>query len=237
MSGLKQEFKQEFVVGDGGTYGGFRNPPLPDDREVLFILGVVSTYDGVSKYSFSEPSASVETPQTDVKPEPTFNQPPLTNLQPPVIIEEDPASNGIIKLFEETELFDRLPIRKTKPITTGRATTRRQRIPVYRDPPALVVGLSAAIGVLGFLLLVSIFVYFYLRHRVHKNDLIRRARYRRHSDRLGLTTHAGSTSTIELVFLSLKSVKEKMIQFSFAGRGLCSFIIRHGCGGDSCGSL
>lgn len=173
----------------------------------MFILGVVSTYDGVTKYSYSEPSIGVENPQIDLKQDQVFNPALAPNPVPPIIVEEDPATSGnsIIKLFEETDLIDRLPVRKTQPITSGRATTRRQRIPLYRDPPALVVGLSAAIGVLGFLLLLSIFVYFYLRHKVHKNDLVRRARYRRNSDRMGLTMHGGSTSTIELVIKLLKS--------------------------------
>ena len=196
-------FKQEFVVGDGGTYGTFNNPPLPDDREVLFVLGVVSTYEGVSKYSFSEPSnpIGVAAPESEPKfVEATAEIQPPIQQTPTVVVEEDPGTNGnsFTKLLEETDLIDKIPIKKTKPITSGRSTTRRQRLPYGRDPPALVVGLSAAIGVLGFLLLVSIVVYFYLRHKVHRNDLNRRNRSRKQSDRQGLT-HGGSTSTIELV--------------------------------------
>ncbi len=196
-------FKQEFVVGDGGTYGTFNNPPLPDDREVLFVLGVVSTYEGVSKYSFSEPSnpIGVAAPESEPKfVEATAETQPPSQQTPTVVVEEDPGTNGnsFTKLLEETDLIDKIPIKKTKPITSGRSTTRRQRLPYGRDPPALVIGLSAAIGVLGFLLLVSIVVYFYLRHKVHRNDLNRRNRSRKQSDRQGLT-HGGSTSTIELV--------------------------------------
>ncbi|EFX71032.1 hypothetical protein DAPPUDRAFT_309238 [Daphnia pulex] len=192
-------FKQEFVVGDGGT---FNNPPLPDDREVLFVLGVVSTYEGVSKYSFSEPSNPIGVDAPEVGPkfvEAVAETQPPSQQTPLVVVEEDPGTNGnsFTKLLEETDLIDKIPIRKTKPITSGRSTTRRQRLPYGRDPPALVVGLSAAIGVLGFLLLISIFVYFYLRHKVHRNDLNRRKCSRKQSDRQGLT-HGGSTSTIEL---------------------------------------
>ena len=205
---LFQQFKQEFVVGDNLNYGGYINPPLPDDREVLFVFGVVSTYEGTSKYSFSEPSKpiGVDLPQEESVPvagNPIETQP--TNPSVPVVIEEDPNTNGnsIIKFLEETDLIDKIPILKTKPITNSRnsnsGTTRRQRPSYRRDPPPLVVGLSAAIGVLGFLLILSIFVYFYLRHKVHRNDLNRRNRSRRPSDRQGLTMHGGSTSTIELV--------------------------------------
>ncbi len=165
----------------------------------------MSSYDGVSKFSFSEPSnpIGVDTPEVEPKAVEAVaeTQPPVQQT-PVVVVEEDPASNGnsFTKLLEETDLIDKIPIRKTKPITSGRSTTRRQRLPYGRDPPALVVGLSAAIGVLGFLLLVSIVVYFYLRHKVHRNDMNRRrSRSRRQSDRQGLTGHGGSTSTIELV--------------------------------------
>lgn len=198
-----QQFKQEFVVGNGGVYGGFSNPPLPEDREVLFVLGVVSSYEGVSKVAFSEPSNSigVSIPEVEEKPIEVPPEDKAPSQQTPVIVEEDPASNGnsLTKLLEETELVDKIPVRKTQPITGGRSSTRRQRYPFGRDPPPLVIGLSAAIGVLGFLLLVSIVVYFYLRHKVHRNDLNRRRRSRRPSDRQGLTMHGGSTSTIELV--------------------------------------
>lgn len=196
-------FKQEFVVGDGGNYGGFGNPPLPDDREVLFILGVVSTYDGVSKYVFSEPSnpIGVDPPDTEHKSaEGIAESQPPSQSAPVVVVEEDPGAGGnsFTKLLEETDLIEKIPVRKTKPITGGRSVTRRQRLPYGRDPPALVVGLSAAIGVLGFLLLISIVVYFYLRLKVHRNDANRRNRSRKRSDRQALT-HGGSTSTIEMV--------------------------------------
>ena len=173
---------------------------------MLFVFGVVSTYEGTSKYSFSEPSKpiGVDLPQEESVPvaaNPVEIQP--TNPSVPVVVEEEEDSNtngnNIIKLLEETDLIDKIPIRKTKPITNNRGTTRRQRPSYRRDPPPLVVGLSAAIGVLGFLLILSIFVYFYLRHKVHRNDLNRRKRSRRPSDRQGLTMHGGSTSTIELV--------------------------------------
>lgn len=192
------------MVGDDNSYGRFRNAPLPDDREVLFVLAVASIYEGVTKASFSEPSKplGVEIAEGDTKPVGAVAQVPQSNLQTPVIVEEDSNGNGnnIIKLLEETDLLDKIPARKTKPISGSRSgsATRRQRLP-YRSPPPLVIGLSAAIGVLGFLLLLSIAVYFYLRHRVHRNDLSRRSRSRRPSDRQGLTMHGGSTSTIELV--------------------------------------
>ncbi|KAI9565171.1 hypothetical protein GHT06_008947 [Daphnia sinensis] len=200
---LKPEFfKQEFVVGDGGNYGGFDNPPLPDDREVLFILGVVSTYDGVSKYAFSEASNPIGVDPPDIVPnsvEGVAESLPPSQPTPVTVVEDDPSTGGnsITKLLEETDLIEKIPVRKTKPITAGRSVTRRQRLPYGRDPPALVVGLSAAIGVLGFLLLISIVVYFYLRHKVHRNDANRRNRSRKRSDRQSLT-HGGSTSTIEL---------------------------------------
>ena len=203
-----KQFKQEFVVGDGLNYGKFFNPSLPDDREVVFVLVVVSSYDGVSKYAFSDPSNPIgaDVPEVERKSVETSiaeSQPP-SQQTPAVVVEEDPATNGnsFTKLLEETDLIDKIPIRKTKPITNSRSTTRRQRLPYGVSPPPLVVGLSAAIGVLGFLLLVSIVVYFYLRHKVHRNDMNRRrSRSRRQSDRQGLTLHGGSTSTIELVIL------------------------------------
>lgn len=172
---------------------------------MLFVLAVLSTYEGISKVSFSEPSKplGIELPEEEpIRPTGTIPEtPPPNQVPPPVVIEEDTNGNGnsIIKLLEEPDLLlDKIPVRKTKPISGGRSTTRRQRIP-YSRPPPLVIGLSAAIGVLGFLLLLSIAVYFYLRHKVHRNDLSRRGRSRRPSDRQGLTMH-GSTSTIELVF-------------------------------------
>lgn len=198
-----KEFKQEFVVGDGETYGVFNNPPLPEDQEVLFVLGVVSSYEGVSKIAFSEPSKpiGVDIPETEEKPVEVISDSIPPNQQTPVVVVEDDShnnGNSLTKLLEETDLIDKIPVRKTKPLTSGRSTTRRQRYPYGRDPPALVVGLSAAIGVLGFLLLVSIVVYFYLRHKVHRNDLNRRKRARRPSKILIM--HGGSTSTIELVW-------------------------------------
>lgn len=193
------------MVGNGESYGVYNNPPLPDDREVLFVLGVVSSYEGVSKLAFSDPSnpIGVITPELEPKPVEINGDAPSPNQQPPAVevVEEDQNGNGnsITKLLEDTELIGKIPIRKTKPLTNGRGPgTRRQRLPYPRDPPALVVGLSIAIGILGFFLLVSIFVYFYLRHKVHRNDLSRR-RSRRQSDRQTLTLHGGSTSTIELV--------------------------------------
>lgn len=190
------------MVGNGGNYGVYNNPPLPDDREVLFVLGVVSSYEGVTKLSFSDPSNPIGViTEVESKPvEPVDTQSPNNEQKPPVeVVEEDLSNSGnsLTKLLEEAEFIEKIPIRKTKPLS-GRSPTRRQRLPYSRDPPALVVGLSVAIGVLGFFLLVSIFVYFYLRHKVHRNDLSRR-RSRRRSDRQSLTFHGGSTSTIELV--------------------------------------
>jgi hypothetical protein len=188
-------------VGDGLTYNGYNNAPLPEDREVLFIFGVVSTYGTISKVSFSEPSKPVGVkPADDLPPAITVStESPSKNDQRPVVIEEDNNGNGNIlsKLLEEADATIRPPFRKDKPLTNGRSTTRRGRPRYSRDPPALVVGLSAAIGVLGFLLLVSIFVYFYLRHKVHQTDMSRKRRSRRPSDRQGLTMHGGSTIELE----------------------------------------
>lgn len=190
-----QQFRQEFIVGDGLLYNGYVNDGLPEDREVNFILGVVSTYGGVSKVSFSEASKSVqvEIPAID----PTVSESPAKEQRPPVVVEEEPSANNnnnIIKLLEETT---RPPFRKDKPLTNGRGAPRRTRPRYSRDPPALVIGLSAAVGVFGFLLLISIFVYFYLRHKVHQTDLRRRRNSRKKSDRQSLTMHGGSS--IELV--------------------------------------
>lgn len=109
----------------------------------MFVFGVVSSYGGVSKYSFSEPSKpiGVEIAEEPIKPASTVVdqvQPP--SQQTPVVVEEDNSANGnnIIKLLEETDLLDKIPLRKTKPITSGRGTPRRQRLP-YRDPPPLVI--------------------------------------------------------------------------------------------------
>lgn len=217
------------MVGDGRHYGGFDNPPLPDDREVLFILGVVSTYEGVSKYAFSEPSNPIGVDPPDIWPnsvEGVVESLPPSQSTPITVVEDDPSTGGnsITKLLEETDLIEKIPVRKTKPITGGRSVTRRQRLPYGRDPPALVVGLSAAIGVLGFLLLISIVVYFYLRHKVHRNDANRRNRSRKRSDRQGLT-HGGSTSTIELVCFSSRKLYVNSEQFLFTGQWLCALFV------------
>lgn len=191
------------MIGDGKNYQGFNNVALPNDREVVFVLGVKSSYEGVTKVSYSEPSKPVGAAITELQPPVvTDSQQPNQQQQPPVVIEED-ARDSIIKLLKDTDLESRIPIRINKPIINGRnqggSGKTRKRIRYRRDPPALVVGLSVAVGILASLLILSIFVYFYLKHKVHSSDLYRRGRSKRPLDRQGLTTYGGSTSTIELV--------------------------------------
>jgi len=197
-----EEFKQEFTIGDRKFYQGFSNAPLPNDREVVFVLGVKSSYEGVTKVSYSEPSKPIGTATSELEPpSPPDSQQPNQQQQPPVVIEED-ARDSIIKLLKDTDLESRIPVRINKPIINGRGQAgggrSRKRIRYRRDPPALVIGLSIAVGISASLLVLSIFVYFYLKHKVHRSDLYRRGRGRRPLDKQGLTMYGGSTSTIEL---------------------------------------
>ena len=200
---FSQEFKQEFKIGDGKPYQGFKNVALPNDREVVFVLGVKSTYEGVTKVSYSEPSKPIGVAIAELEPPvPPDSQEPNQQQPAPVVIEDEPR-DSIIKLLKDTDLESRLPIRINKPIIKDRGQGGsgkiRKRFRYRRDPPALVIGLSVAVGVLASLLLLSIFVYFYLKHKVHRSDLYRRGRSNRPLDRQGLTMYGGSTSTIELV--------------------------------------
>jgi hypothetical protein len=40
-------------VGDGMTYGGYYNPPLPEDGDIHITLGVISSKDGVTKKAYA----------------------------------------------------------------------------------------------------------------------------------------------------------------------------------------
>lgn len=217
-----QEFKQEFVVGDGATYGGFLNVPLPEDHEVRYILGVVSSFDGVTKSSFSGASIGVESAAATESPAPVAGQ---SDQGPAVVIEEGTSSNGdniIQQLIEESDSTFRPPFRIDKPLSPARSSApdasgvsrpKKQRPRYNRDPPAVVVGLSVAIGILAFLLVVMIGVYFYLRHRVHRTDLSRRRSRRHGTDRQGLTMHSGST--FELVRLFGLVVVDNVLNICF----------------------
>uniref|UniRef100_T1IQU4 Dol-P-Glc:Glc(2)Man(9)GlcNAc(2)-PP-Dol alpha-1,2-glucosyltransferase n=1 Tax=Strigamia maritima TaxID=126957 RepID=T1IQU4_STRMM len=50
------EAAMPFVVGDGGTYNGFLNAPLPDDKTYTVIVGVVSSLNGITRASYSKPA-------------------------------------------------------------------------------------------------------------------------------------------------------------------------------------
>ncbi|KAF4524769.1 hypothetical protein B566_EDAN012391 [Ephemera danica] len=105
-----EEVKSDFTVGDGETYGGYYNSPLPDGGDIHISLGVISSKDGIRKTAYAH----------------------ATHEQ-----------HGII-------IFDVGP-----PASENASST-------------LVVGLSVAIGVFGFLLVLSIVAFFMLRHRVHQ---------------------------------------------------------------------
>ena len=123
---ILQEFQQEFVVGDGKTYENFSNAALPDDREVLFILAVVSNYEQVTKVSYSEASRpiGVSTAGAELDSAIPANAAVPANQRPPVvIIEED--ENQIIKLLEETDLEARIP--QNQPIINGRGPQIKKR--------------------------------------------------------------------------------------------------------------
>lgn len=46
-----QDVNGPFTVGDNGTYGGYYNAPLQQEREYTIWFGAYSTVDGVSSYS------------------------------------------------------------------------------------------------------------------------------------------------------------------------------------------
>lgn len=47
---------QDFVVGDNKTYRGYYNAPLPDGVDIRISLGVVSTFGGETRVSYSTTS-------------------------------------------------------------------------------------------------------------------------------------------------------------------------------------
>lgn len=196
-----QQFRQEFVVGDGKTYNGYTNVALPEDREVVFVLGVVSSYGEVSKVAYSEASRTAGPEAAPVETPPPFvavvtTESPLSGRAPPVVIEDAVANDNILaKLLEDAT--SRPPYRRNKPLINRQGPTRRGRPRFNRDPPPLVIGLSAAIGVLSFFLVVSIVIYFYLRHKAHQADRNRKRRTRRTSDRQDLTMYGGSTIELD----------------------------------------
>lgn len=93
-----KDLEDEFVVGDGRTYGNYYNPPLPLDNNIHVTLGVVSSLNNVTKVTYAQLGYMVLNVGTN-RPVP------------------DPGGSG------------------------------------------LVIGLSVAIGVFGFLLLLSVVAY------------------------------------------------------------------------------
>lgn len=49
-----QELRDEFVVGDGRTYGNYYNPPLPLDSNIHVTVGVVSSLNNITKVTYAQ---------------------------------------------------------------------------------------------------------------------------------------------------------------------------------------
>ncbi|KDR15852.1 putative tyrosine-protein kinase Wsck isoform X2 [Zootermopsis nevadensis] len=105
-----QDLKDEFVVGDGRTYGNYYNPPLPLDYDVHVTLGVVSSLNNVTKVTY--------------------------------------AHLGHVVL----NIGDNVPVADV-------------------GGSGLVIGLSVAIGVFGFILLLSVVAYCMLRRHLGRRRL------------------------------------------------------------------
>ncbi|XP_046407211.1 putative tyrosine-protein kinase Wsck isoform X2 [Ischnura elegans] len=53
------EIQDEFVVGDGRTYGTYYNSPLQEAANIRLAVGIVSSLNGVTKVAYSIPSYAV----------------------------------------------------------------------------------------------------------------------------------------------------------------------------------
>lgn len=104
-----QDIFKNFTVGDGNTYGSYYNAPLQNNTVYRVLLGVVSSYNNVTKIVYSNVT--------------------------------DPSNNFVtISIMPAPESDD--------------------------ESPALIIGLSIAIGLLSFLLIVGIIGFFLLTRQI-----------------------------------------------------------------------
>ncbi|XP_071439053.1 putative inactive tyrosine-protein kinase Wsck [Hetaerina americana] len=54
-----QKIKDEFVIGDGWTYGTYYNSPLQEGANIQLVLGVVSSMNSVTKVTYSSPTRGI----------------------------------------------------------------------------------------------------------------------------------------------------------------------------------
>lgn len=129
---------KSFVVGDGQTYRGFYNAPLPPNAHVHISVGIISMKNGVTKIRYGVTSH---------------------------------------------EQHDALEV-----------------IPILIDPDdnsTIVIFLSTLCIIVGFLLLASVSVYFYIRFRTSAN------RRQRLSDQHELTIQHPSTTNVDILITAL----------------------------------
>ena len=118
-----EEFESVFTVGDSKVYNGYYNAPLTSGKDYHILLGVLSTLNNETEYSYSLSDHSQH------------------------------ESSHIEHFHEHRELHH------------PHLTTQH----VENPNKGLVLGLSIAVGLFGFLLFVSVVVYFSLRVYLKKS--------------------------------------------------------------------